>query len=91
MSDPLRNRAVGQLEAALGVPVDDAELTDDTPLNTLGFDSLLVIGALVGLAEDYGVDLTAYTDTLAAPRTFGDLLVISEQFQADRQGGGGPS
>jgi hypothetical protein len=85
MSDLVKDRAAKQLEMALGRPVDLSELTDDTPLNTLGLDSLLIISALVGLAEDSGVDLADYADTLTAPRTAGDLLAMATQFQEDGQ------
>ena len=84
MPDPVRDRAAVHLGSALGKPVDLADLTDDTPLNTLGLDSLLTISALVGLSEDYGVDLAKYADSLAAPRTIGDLLAIATQFKEDR-------
>jgi acyl carrier protein len=80
---PVRDRAAAHLETALGKPVDLSELTDDTPLNTLGMDSLLTITALVGLSEDYGVDLAKHADTLAAPRTLGDLLAIAARFEAE--------
>ena len=82
--DPVRDRAAAHLETALGKPVDLTDMTDDTPLNTLGMDSLLTISALVGLSEDYGVDLEKYADTLAAPRTVGDLLAIATRFEAER-------
>ncbi|HXM54074.1 MAG TPA: acyl carrier protein [Candidatus Dormibacteraeota bacterium] len=84
MPDPVRDRAAVHLETALGRPVDLSELTDDTPLNTLGLDSLLTISALVGLSEDYGVDLAEYADTLAAPSTVGDLVAIATRFMRDR-------
>jgi acyl carrier protein len=84
MPDLVRDRAAAHLESALGKPVDISELTDDTPLNTLGLDSLLTISALVGLSEDYGVDLSKYADTLTAPRTVGDLIAIATQFMEKR-------
>ena len=84
MTDPVRDRAAVHLGSALGKPVDLSEIADDTPLNTLGLDSLLTISALVGLSEDYDVDLAKYADTLAAPRTIGDLLAIATQFMENR-------
>ena len=83
MSDTVRDKAAEHLEVALGKPIDLYDLTDDTPLNTLGLDSLLTISALVGLSEDYGVDLAKYADTVVAPRTVGDLLAIATQFMEE--------
>ncbi|GGR89850.1 hypothetical protein GCM10010236_50550 [Streptomyces eurythermus] len=70
------------LEEALGKPVDLSPLPDDTALNTLGLDSLLVINVLVTLLEDCGVDLGEHADSLVTPSTLGDLYAIADRFTA---------
>jgi len=72
------------LEAVLGKPVDLSPLPDDTPLNTLGLDSLLTISVLVALLEDCGVDLGEYADSLVTPSTLGDLSAIADRFMGDK-------
>lgn len=83
MSDVVAARVGAHLESALSYPVDPAKLHADEPLNSLGLDSLLTIAALVGLAEDFGVDLSAYIDTLEAPQTTTELLAIAKRFHDD--------
>ena len=76
----VKDQIAENLEAALGTPVDLEPLSDDTPLNTLGLDSLLTIGVLVALMEDWGVDLGEHADSLVTPSTLGDLYALAERF-----------
>jgi rhodanese-related sulfurtransferase/acyl carrier protein len=78
----VKDQIAENLEAALGNPVDLAPLSDDTPLNTLGLDSLLTISVLVALMEDWGVDLGEHADSLVTPSTLGDLYALAERFTA---------
>ncbi|MFJ3905044.1 rhodanese-like domain-containing protein [Streptomyces sp. NPDC090025] len=80
MSAVIKDKVAEYLEAALGKPVDLSPLPDDTPLNTLGLDSLLTISVLVTLLEDAGVDLGEHADSLVTPSTLGDLYAIAEKF-----------
>ncbi|WP_107081610.1 rhodanese-like domain-containing protein [Streptomyces sp. SBT349] len=84
--DTVKDKVAAYLEAALGKPVDLSPLPDDTPLNTLGLDSLLTISVLVTLLEDCGVDLGEHADSLVTPSTLGDLYAIADRFmgEADR-------
>jgi rhodanese-related sulfurtransferase/acyl carrier protein len=84
MSVAVKDKVAEHLEAALGKSVDLSPLPDDTRLNTLGLDSLLTIGVLVGLLEDFGVDLGEYADSLVAPNTLGDLFAIADRFGEDK-------
>ncbi|WP_343233985.1 rhodanese-like domain-containing protein [Streptomyces sp. SID8385] len=80
MTTVVKDKVAEYLEASLGKPVDLAPLPDDTPLNTLGMDSLLTISVLVTLLEDAGVDLGEHADSLVTPSTLGDLYAIAERF-----------
>lgn len=71
-----------QLEDVLGHPVDASSLTDDTSLDAIGMDSLLVITALVMLSEACGADLAEHEDTLDPPQSVGDLIALTAQFMA---------
>jgi hypothetical protein len=75
-----KDKVAEYLEAALSRPVDLATMPDDTPLNTLGLDSLLTISVLVSLLEDRGVDLGEHADSLVTPTTLGDLFAIADRF-----------
>jgi rhodanese-related sulfurtransferase len=83
MSVAVKDKVAENLEAALGTPVDLSPLPDDTPLNTLGLDSLLTISVLVMLLEDWGVDLGEHADSLVTPSTLGDLYAIADRFMGD--------
>jgi acyl carrier protein len=69
------------LSAALGRPLDIAALDDEVDLSSLGLDSILAITVLVGLAEEFGVDLEDYVESLTAPRSLGNLISIVLMFQ----------
>ncbi|MGW0563268.1 rhodanese-like domain-containing protein [Streptomyces sp. NPDC003016] len=83
MSVAVKDKVAENLEAALGKPVDLDPLPDDTPLSTLGLDSLLTISVLVTLLEDCGVDLGEHADSLVTPSTLGDLYAIAGRFMGD--------
>ncbi|MEV6805766.1 rhodanese-like domain-containing protein [Streptomyces sp. NPDC017405] len=85
MSVAVKDKVAEYLEAALGKPVDLSPLPDDTPLNTLGLDSLLTISVLVTLLEDCGVDLGEHADSLVTPSTLGDLYAVAERFMAPEE------
>lgn len=76
----VKDKVADYLESALGKPVDLSALPDDTPLNTLGLDSLLTISVLVSILEDRGIDLGEHADSLVTPNTLGDLFSIADQF-----------
>ncbi|MCP9986109.1 MULTISPECIES: rhodanese-like domain-containing protein [Streptomyces] len=84
MSVVVKEKVAEYLEAALGKPVDLSPLPDDTPLNTLGLDSLLTISVLVTLLEDCGVDLGEHADSLVTPSTLGDLYAIADRFMGEQ-------
>ncbi|MDF3142355.1 MULTISPECIES: rhodanese-like domain-containing protein [unclassified Streptomyces] len=83
MSEAVKDKVAEYLETATGKPVDLDPLPDDTPLNTLGLDSLLTISVLVTLLEDCGVDLGEHADSLVTPSTLGDLYAVAARFMAD--------
>lgn len=85
MSVAVKDRVAEYLEMATGKPVDLDPLPDDTPLNTLGLDSLLTISVLVTLLEDCGVDLGEHADSLVTPSTLGDLYAVAGRFMADEE------
>ncbi len=80
MSVAVKDQIAGNLEMALGNPVDLAPLSDDTPLTTLGLDSLLTVSVLVSLMEDWGVDPGEHADSLVTPSTLGDLYALADRF-----------
>lgn len=84
MSVAVKDKVAEYLEAALGKSVDLSPLPDDTPLNTLGLDSLLTISVLVTLLEDCGVDLGEHADSLVTPSTLGDLYAIADRFTGEK-------
>ena len=61
--------------------MDIAALDDEVDLSSLGLDSILAITVLVGLAEEFGVDLEDYVESLTAPRSLGNLISIVLMFQ----------
>ncbi len=71
-------RHVGE---TLARPIDLASMSSDTELSSLGLDSISIIGILVSLSEEYGVDLGEYVDDLAAPRTLQELITLTTTFQ----------
>lgn len=83
MSEAVKHKVAEYLEAATGKPVDLDPLPDDSPLGTLGLDSLATIGVLVTLLEDCGVDLGEHADSLVTPSTLGDLYAIAGRFLED--------
>lgn len=85
MSVATKDKVAENLEAALGKPVDLSPLPDETPLNTLGLDSLLTISVLVTLLEDCGVDLGEYADSLVTPSTLGDLYGLADRFMGGEE------
>jgi rhodanese-related sulfurtransferase/acyl carrier protein len=82
MSVAVKDKVAEYLEEALGKPVDLAPLPDETPLSTLGLDSLLTISVLVTLLEDCDVDLGEHADSLVTPSALGDLFAIADRFMA---------
>ncbi|MBD7998108.1 rhodanese-like domain-containing protein [Oerskovia gallyi] len=80
VSDTVKRDIAGYLEAALGRPVDVHSLADDTPLNTLGLDSLLTISVVATLLDESGVDLLEHSDSLVTPSTLADLYALGVRF-----------
>jgi len=85
MTVAIKEKVAGYIGTAVGKPVDLAPLPDDTPLNTLGLDSLATIGVLVTLLEDCDVDLGKHADSLVTPSTLNDLYAIATRFMPDQE------
>lgn len=64
-------------------PVTEASLLPHVELISLGIDSLSMVNLLVGLAEHFNADLSAYVDALEPPRTIHDLQLIATLFMED--------
>ncbi len=81
MHDAILQTLSREVGDTLARPIDLASMDKTTELSNLGLDSISIIGILVNLSEQYGVDLADYVDDLAAPRTLQELITLTTTFQ----------
>ena len=67
-------RLRGVLEESSTQPIDWSELSVDTSVESLGFDSLSILDVLYGIEQEFGIELDA--GDLIDLRTLGELIAL---------------
>jgi acyl carrier protein len=76
-AETTQDRLIRVLNDSMPQALDAASVTPQTPLNSFGVDSLVLIDLIFDLEQEFGVKLAA--EDLMAMRTVGDLTAFLDK------------
>jgi acyl carrier protein len=76
-AETTQDRLIRVLNDSMPQALDAAGVTPQTPLNSFGVDSLVLIDLIFDLEQEFGVKLAA--EDLMAMRTVGDLTAFLDK------------